>query len=82
MKKIGDTPSGGVKASRQRWWVRGVGKSQTPGEIPIFRTFLAKFSILAYNSLKIGYFELKHDYDVTVTSYLGCLYLFWYVWER
>ena len=56
--------------------------SQKPGEIPIFRTFLAKFSILAYISLKIGYFELGHDYDVTVTSYLGCWYLFWYVWKE
>ena len=46
--------------------------NQTPGEIPIFRTFLAKL-------LKIGYFQIGHDYDVTVTSYLGCWYLFWYV---
>ena len=44
--------------------------------------FLAKFLILAYISLKIGYFELGHDYDVTVTSYLGCWYLFWYVWKE
>ena len=56
--------------------------SQKPGEIPIFRTFLAKFSILAYISLKIGYFELGHDYDVTVTSCLRCWYLFWYVWKE
>ena len=52
--------------------------SQKPGEIPIFRTFLAKFSIFsifAYISLKIGYFELDDDYDVTVTSYLGRWYL-------
>ena len=48
--------------------------SQQPGEIPIFRTFLVKFSILAYISLKIGYFELGHDYDVTLTSYVG----YWY----
>ena len=46
--------------------------SQKPGEIPIFRTFLAKFSILAYISLKISYFELGHDYEVTVISYFGC----------
>ena len=46
--------------------------------------FLAKFSILAYisSAYKIGYFELGHDYDVTVTSYLGCWYLFWYVWKE
>ena len=59
--------------------------SQKPGEIPIFRTFLAKFSIFsifAYISLKIGYFELGDDYDVTVTSYLGRWYLFWYVWKE
>ena len=40
--------------------------SQKSDEIPIFRTFLAKFSILIYISLEIGYFELGHDYDVTV----------------
>ena len=55
---------------------------QKPGEILIFRTFLAKFSILAYISLNIGYFEFVHDYGVTVTSYLGCWYLFWYVLEE
>ena len=59
--------------------------SQTPGEILIFRTFLAKFSILsilAYVSLYIGFSELGHDYEVTVTSCLGCWYLFWYVWKE
>ena len=45
--------------------------SQKRGEILIFRTFLAKFSIFAFISLKIGYFELGNDYEVTVTSYLG-----------
>ena len=35
--------------------------SPKPGEIPILKTFLAKISILAYISLKIGYFELGHD---------------------
>ena len=34
------------------------------------------FSILAYISLEIGYFEVGHDYDVTVTSYLECWYFF------
>ena len=52
------------------------------GEIPIFRTFLAKFSMFAYNSMKIGYFELEDDNDVTVTSYLERLCLFWYVWKE
>ena len=56
--------------------------SKKPGEIRIFRTFSAKFLILAYISLKIGYFELGHDYDATVMSYLGCRYLFWYVWKE
>ena len=54
-----------------------------PVEILIFRPFfLAKFSILVYFSLKIGYFELGHDYEVTVTSYFRCWYLFWYVWKE
>ena len=52
--------------------------SQKPGEIPIFRTFLVKYSIFAYISLKMGYFESGDDYNVTVTSYLGC----WYVWKE
>ena len=39
---------------------------------------LGKFSILAYISLKIGYFELGHGYDITVTSHLGRWYLFQY----
>ena len=56
--------------------------SQKPGEILIFRTFFVKFSILAYISMKIIYFELAHGYDITVTSYLGCWYLFWYVWKQ
>ena len=47
-----------------------------PGEILIFRTFLVQFSIFAYILLKIGYFELGDDYDVTVTAYLGRWYLF------
>ena len=46
--------------------------SQNPGEILISRTIYIypKFSILAYISLKIGYFELGHYYDVTVASCL------------
>ena len=43
---------------------------------------IAKISIFVYISLEIGYFELGDDYDVTVTSYLGCWYLFWYVWKE
>ena len=41
-----------------------------------FKTFLTKFSIFAYISLKIGYFALGDDYDDTVTSYFGCWYYF------
>ena len=44
-------------------------------EIWIFRTFIAKFPIFAYILLKIGYFELGDDYEVTVMSYFGCWYL-------
>ena len=35
-----------------------------------------------YISLKIGYFELSHGYDITVTSHLGHWYLFQYVWKE
>ena len=46
----------------------------TNREILIFRTILAKLSILAYISLNIGYFELGHDYDIAVTSYLELIW--------
>ena len=49
-------------------------------EIPIFRNFQF-WPIISLCSLKIGYFELGLDYDATVTSYVGCWYLFWYVWK-
>ena len=52
------------------------------GEIPIFRSFLATFSIFAFISLKIGYFELGDDYDLTATSYLDIDTLFLYVWKE
>ena len=26
--------------------------------------------------------EIGHNYDVTVTSYLGCWYLLWYAWKE
>ena len=57
-------------------------KSQRLGEISIFRPSIANFSNFDYISLKIGCFELGHDNDVTVTSYLGCWYLFWYLWKE
>ena len=38
--------------------------------------------MFAYISLKIGYFELGHDHDATLTSYLKCWYLFRYVWKE
>ena len=50
--------------------------SKKPGEIPIFRTFLAKDAILAYISLLIGYLGKIDNYDVIVRSYMGCLYFF------
>ena len=60
--------------------------SQKPGEISIFRTFFGEmfifFLILAYISQKRGYFEPGHDYDATVTPFLRCWYLFWYVWKK
>ena len=53
--------------------------SQELCEIPIFGTFLAKFSILAYVLPKIGYLRFGHVYDVIMTPFVGYLYLFWYV---
>ena len=44
--------------------------SKKPGEIPIFVTFLAKKSILAYISLKIDIFRSALLYYVIVTSYV------------
>ena len=54
-----------------------------PSEIPMFITFQRNyFYYYYYISLKTGYFELGDNYDVTVTSYLWCWYLFWYVWKE
>ena len=44
--------------------------------------FLAIFWIFAYISLSVGFFELGNDFDVTVTTFLGCWYLFFYVWKE
>ena len=41
--------------------------SKKPGKIPIFGTFLAKNSILAYISLKIDIFWSDDLYDVIIT---------------
>ena len=40
----------------------------TPGEIPLFWTFMAIFSILTYVLLKISYFGVGYVFDVIVTS--------------
>ena len=56
--------------------------SKKSGEIPIFRTFLAKKSISAYISLQIGCLGKIDNYDVIVTSCMGCLYFFFVCMER
>ena len=33
-------------------------------------------------TLKISYFELRHEYNVTVVLHLECKYLFFYVWKE
>ena len=55
---------------------------QKTGEILIFRTFLAKNSILAYVSLKIGKLGKIVNCDVIVTSCTEYLFFFWYVWKE
>ena len=57
-------------------------KQKQTGEIPIFTTFLAKNSILAYISLKMAKLNKIGNYGVIVPSYTGILYLFWYFMER
>ena len=47
-----------------------------------FRYLELLSEFLASISLKIGYFELGYDYDVIVPSYVGCWYLFWFVWKE
>ena len=54
--------------------------SQNPMKFRILELFNEIFNF-ACISLKISYFEFDHYYDITVTSYLGCWYLFWYVWN-
>ena len=56
---------------------------QKPGEISIFRTFIANSPIFAYILQKSGYFELGDDYDVTHCDVIIRIwYLFWYVWNE
>ena len=56
--------------------------SKKPGGIPIFGTFLAKKSILAYISLKIDIFRSAILYYVIVTSYFDRFSWFWYQWKE
>ena len=56
--------------------------SKKSGEILIFRTFLAKNSILAYISLKIAKLGKIGNYYVIVMSYVWYLYFIWYVWKE
>ena len=56
--------------------------SKKTGEIPIFRTFLAKKSILAYISLKIDIFRSAMFYNVIVTSWIDWFSWFWYQWKE
>ena len=55
--------------------------SQKPGRIPYLKPFWTDFSILANVLLKFGYFGVRPCLRLIVTSYVGCLYLFWYVWK-
>ena len=54
-------------------------KPKNPVKFRYLESFLAEFSNLAYIWLKISCFDLDNDYNITVTSYLRCWYLFWYV---
>ena len=56
--------------------------SRKAGEIPIFGTFLAKKSILAYISLKINIFRLAMFYYVILMSYVARFSGFWYQWKE
>ena len=51
-------------------------KQKNPGEIPIFRNFLVKNSILAEISLKIPKLGEIANHDGIVTSNTGYLYFF------
>ena len=53
-----------------------------PGETPIFGTFLAKKTILAYISLKIDIFRSAMLYYIIVTSYVDRFSWFWYQWKE
>ena len=57
--------------------------SHKSGEVLIFRTFFGKILNFGLYFTEIVCFELRHDdHDVTVTPYLECRYLFWYVWKE
>ena len=50
--------------------------SKKLGEIPIFRTFMAKIQFWPIFHCKSAFFDKIDNYDVIVTSYMGCLYCF------
>ena len=55
-------------------------KPKTQVMSDLFRTFLTKFSIFAYISLKVGYFEVGNDYVTDVI--IGMLVLILICMER
>ena len=50
--------------------------------ILIFLTFMAKFQFLPVFYCKSAILEVDHVCGVIMMSYVGCLYLFWYVWKE
>ena len=56
--------------------------SKKLGEVPIFRTFLVKIQFWRIFHCKSANLCKIDNYDVIVTSCMGCLYLFWYVWKK
>ena len=47
----------------------------------IIGIYLAKISILVHVLLKSAILMFGRVYDVILTWYVECLYLFWYVWK-
>ena len=67
--------------TKQKQNKKQTNKQTKTGEILVFKTFLAKSSILASISPKIGKLGKIGNYDVVVTSDTGCLYFYGYVWK-
>ena len=56
--------------------------SQKPREILIFKLSWQNSKFLPVFYCKWAILEVDHVCDYIMMSYIGCLYLFWYLWKE